>query len=228
LGIVTSPAAGLANTAPQETLQPLFVSSVQGGPAADNGLQPGDVIESVNGAPPFADGIRSAGVMNLLNQQYPRSNPAWLRLYRPATGHTWTVTLKPTWFTPTPQATQPVTFKLLNGDPADVRLAAFVPNAADLVRQAIDALRDNAPLRGLVLDLRGNRSSPTPRPPSRQTHRRGLQPCRRRSRSTHPNRPQTSLARRPNKPSTCGKSAAAGERGAVQCSSTRSSAVAAQ
>jgi carboxyl-terminal processing protease len=156
LGIVTSPAAGLANAAPQETLPPLYVSSVQGGPAADNGLRAGDVIESVNGATPFADGILSSGVINMLDQRYPRSEVARVTLHRPATGRTWTVTLKPTWFTPTPEAAKVVTSKRLDGDIAYVRLAAFMPGAADMVLQAISELRDAGRLRGVALDLRGN------------------------------------------------------------------------
>ena len=41
-------------------------------PAASAGLRPGDIIVSVNGAPPFTDGIISAGVMNLLFGPYPQ------------------------------------------------------------------------------------------------------------------------------------------------------------
>jgi len=68
LGIMTSPGYPLTDTAPQEALPPLFVTAVlPGSPAASHGLRPGDVIVSVNGAPPFADGIISEGVMNLLS-----------------------------------------------------------------------------------------------------------------------------------------------------------------
>ena len=72
LGIMTSPAPPLADTAPQEALPPLFITAVlPGSPAASNGLRPGDIIVSVGGAPPFPDGIISAGVMNLLFGPYP-------------------------------------------------------------------------------------------------------------------------------------------------------------
>ena len=78
LGIITSPGYPLAVTAPQEALPPLFVTAVApGSPAASHGVRPGDVIVSVNGAPPFADGAVSAGVMNLLS--VPTRPPAGCR-----------------------------------------------------------------------------------------------------------------------------------------------------
>ena len=72
LGIMTSPGYPLTDTAPQEALPPLFITAVlPGSPAASHGLRPGDIIVSVNGAPPFAGGIISEGVMNLLYGPYP-------------------------------------------------------------------------------------------------------------------------------------------------------------
>jgi carboxyl-terminal processing protease len=135
---------------------------VRGGPAFDAGLRPGDVIESVNGAPPFAGGILSAGAMNQLNPQYPDNDPVRLELRRPATTRAWTVTLKPAVFALTAQATQVVTSKPLTGDVAYVRLTGFAPNSADMVLQEISKLGTGKTLRGVVLDLRGNRGgSPT-------------------------------------------------------------------
>ena len=62
LGIMTSPAPPLADTAPHEALPPLFITAVApGSPAASSGMRPGDVIVSVDGAPPFAGGIISDG-----------------------------------------------------------------------------------------------------------------------------------------------------------------------
>lgn len=67
LGIMTSPSPPLAQLAPQETLPPLFITTVlPGSPAASAGVRPGDIIVSVNGTPAFTDGTISAGVMNLL------------------------------------------------------------------------------------------------------------------------------------------------------------------
>jgi carboxyl-terminal processing protease len=74
LGMMTSPGYLLVNTAPEEALPPLFVTAVEpGSPAASNGVRPGDVIVSVDGAPPFADGIISDGVMDLLFGPYPQA-----------------------------------------------------------------------------------------------------------------------------------------------------------
>jgi carboxyl-terminal processing protease len=74
LGIMTSAAPPLADVAPQEALPPLFVIAVEpGSPADSHGVRPGDVIVSVNGAPPFVGGIISGGVMHLLFGPYPQA-----------------------------------------------------------------------------------------------------------------------------------------------------------
>ena len=154
LGIMTSPAPGLADTTPQEALPPLFITTVlPGSPAASNGLRPGDIIVSVNGAPPFADGIVSEGVMNLLSGPFPQPGRVSMQLRRPATGRTWTVTLTPAIYQASPPS---VSAKLLNGDMAYVQLPGFFPGAADGVLQAIPNLATGAKLHGLILDLRGN------------------------------------------------------------------------
>ncbi len=154
LGITTSPGYPLTDIAPQEALPPLFITAVApGSPAASRGLRPGDVIVSVDGAPPFADGIVSAGVMNLLYGPYPPPGRVSVRLHRPATGRTWTVTLTAAIYQTHPPA---VSAKLLDGDIAYVQLPGFFPGAADQVLQAITNLAPRAKLRGLILDLRGN------------------------------------------------------------------------
>jgi carboxyl-terminal processing protease len=155
-GVNTTPFTGLAIDAPREALPPLFITTVLGGPAAQHGLRPGDIISAVNGAPPFLDGVPTAGAMSLLSQQYPRDEPVRLTLHRPATGRTWTVTMHPALFAPDAAATTVVTATLLPGGIALVRLAGFAPNAADQVLQAIAKLADRTRLRGLILDLRGN------------------------------------------------------------------------
>jgi carboxyl-terminal processing protease len=160
LGFDTKPS--LAQLAPQEALAPLYVGVVAGGPAADAGLRPGDIIEAVNGAPPFVDGIVSQGVLNLIFQNYPRSDTVRITLRRPVNGRTWTVTMKPRLYRPATPPGPVVTVTLLDGDIAGIRLAGFAPNAADQVRQAIATLGTGRTLRGIVLDLRGNTGgSPT-------------------------------------------------------------------
>jgi carboxyl-terminal processing protease len=155
LGITTSPADEVAVTAPHEAQPPLFVAAVTpGSPAAGRGVRPGDVIVSVDGAPPFAGGVVSEGVMSLLFAPYPQAGQVSVRLQRPATGRTWTLTLTPAlYLAPTPL----VSAKLLDGDIAYVRLPAFFPGAADQVLRAIANLAPGARLHGLILDLRGNR-----------------------------------------------------------------------
>jgi carboxyl-terminal processing protease len=153
--MMTSPGYLLVNTAPQEALPPLFVTAVEpGSPAASNGVRPGDVIVSVNGAPPFADGIISDGVMDLLFGPYPQAGRVSVRLQRPATGRTWTVVLTPAFnqAAPSPGASP----KLLTGDIAYVQLSGFFPGAADLALQLISGTAPGAKLHGLILDLRGN------------------------------------------------------------------------
>jgi carboxyl-terminal processing protease len=154
LGIMTSPAPPLAQIAPQEALPPLFITAVlPGSPAASHGLRPGDIIVTVDGAPPFTDGIISQGVMNLLFGPYPAPGRVTVQLHRPATGRTWTVTMAPALY---PAAPPPVSTKLLNGDIGYVQLPGFFPGAADQVVEAIQGLAGNEKLRGLILDLRGN------------------------------------------------------------------------
>ena len=154
LGIMTSPAPPLAQTAPQEALPPLFITVVlPGSPAASVGLRPGDIIVSVNGAPPFPGGIISQGVMNQLFGPYPAPGRVSVQLQRPATGRTWTVTMAPALYQAAPP---PVSAKLLKGGIGYVLLPGFFPGAADQVLQAVHGLAGNEKLRGLILDLRGN------------------------------------------------------------------------
>ena len=157
LGLLTSPEPYIAANAPSEAVAPLYITSVLGGPAAGQGLRPGDVIVSVNGAPPFVDGVVSEGVFDLLYPQYPAAQPVSIRLQRPATGRTWTVRMKPTYFEPAAAGTDPVPdFKLLRGDIAYAQVSAFSPGMPLELFGDIRLLAEKAKLHGLVLDLRGN------------------------------------------------------------------------
>jgi carboxyl-terminal processing protease len=102
----------------------------------------------------FPGGIISDGVMNLLFGPYPQAGRVSVRLHRPATGRTWTVTLTPAFnqSPPSPGASP----KLLNRDIAYVQLSGFFPGGADVVLQAISNLANGVKLHGLILDLRGN------------------------------------------------------------------------
>jgi carboxyl-terminal processing protease len=59
-------------------------------------------------------------------------------------------------YTLTAPAAAVVTSRLLDGDVAYVRLAAFAPGSADQVLSAIASLRKDRTLRGIILDLRDN------------------------------------------------------------------------
>lgn len=154
LGIVTSPVAPLAATAPAEALPPLFVTSVTpGSPAARQDLRPGDEIVSINGAPPFAGGVVCGGVVTMLFPQYKLGGAVIVRLRRPATGRTWAVAMTPALYASPALA---VSARLLVHDIAYVKLPGFFPGAADQVLKAIAALSQTSSLDGVVLDLRGN------------------------------------------------------------------------
>ena len=164
LGFETSPAPYIAADNPGEALAPLFITSVQGGPAAGAGLRPGDIIVSVDGAPPFVDGVVSEGVFDLVNQSYPQDTPVLVTLYRPATRRTWTVRMTPTFFVDTSSLAGPVPVmsKLLHGDIAYVQITGFAPGVARAALSLIRDLGEKAKLRGVMLDLRGNTGgSPT-------------------------------------------------------------------
>jgi C-terminal processing protease CtpA/Prc len=75
--------------APGETLPPALVTSVDpGSPAARAGVRPGDIVVSVNGAPPFTDGMLSPGVFALLYQSYPQQQALRITVRWPVTGTT--------------------------------------------------------------------------------------------------------------------------------------------
>jgi len=155
VGGAISPSEGLAEYAPGAVLPPLTVTSVDpGSPFARAGIRPGDIIVSVDGAPPFADGMPSAGVFRLLleTQQYP---PQALRITVrwPVTGATRTITVSPGLYKAPAQS---VTAKLLDGDIGYVQILGFYPDVASQVQTAVTDMEKTATLRGLILDLRGN------------------------------------------------------------------------
>ncbi|HWG12519.1 MAG TPA: S41 family peptidase [Streptosporangiaceae bacterium] len=157
VGINTLPAPGLVKYAPGKTLPPAVVMSVDSGsPATRAGVRTGDIIVSVNGAPPFTDGYLSPGVFALLYQSYPQQQPVRITLRWPVTGDTRTVTITPAVY---PALVPPVTAKLLDGAIGYVQLPGFNPGSASQVLAAVTGLEKTATLRGLILDLGGGGGS---------------------------------------------------------------------
>lgn len=154
MGFETAPDADRAISMPASVEPPLFVRRVLGGPAARAGLRAGDVLTAVDGSAPLVGGEPSPGVIRALAQQYPRQDTVRLALRRPATGQVWTVSLRPELYQPDPATNQQVTATTLPGRIGDVALRQFGAAAADQVRQSITGLGQ---LKGVVLDLRGNR-----------------------------------------------------------------------
>jgi carboxyl-terminal processing protease len=131
---------------------PIYITRVLGGSAADKRLRPGDIVESADGAPLFVDGSLSVGALNRLTST--SADPVRLTLRRPSTGRTWTTTLTPSWYEPT---SANVEAERVDGDVAHLSLGSFAPGSADQALAALAGLSKDKQLRGVVLDLRGNR-----------------------------------------------------------------------
>lgn len=156
LGAFLSVSHGTVVHEPQNARGPLFITGIEGGPAAALGLKPGDVIESVDGAPPFVDGVLSVGAMNLLTPPY-RANPVPMHLVlrRPSTGRTWEATATPEVYQLTPGHGN-VPPKLVGGDLVQITLPGFYPGAADDALKQIADMRRTHSVRGVILDFRNN------------------------------------------------------------------------
>ncbi|MEU8251196.1 S41 family peptidase [Nonomuraea sp. NPDC048916] len=154
LGFEANVSASQVNDDPGVALPPLFVTTVEGGAAQAAGLRPGDIIESINGSAPFADG-KAGPAITALYPEHPDARPVRLRLLRQATGRRWSVTLKPGLYPRDLASLQVVRSKLLDDDVAYVRMTGFT-DSANRVLRAISRLRTGRTLAGVVLDLRGN------------------------------------------------------------------------
>lgn len=154
LGVHTQPVGPGGEASPEKTA-PLYLDFIfPGSPAEAAGLKVGDIIAKVNDVPPYVNGVLAPGVLAWLYAKYPSADKVRVTVQRPATGKTWTVNLTPAAF---PWGVQPsVPAKLVDGGIAQVELKGFFPDAAAKVREAIENLRKDATLRGIVLDLRGN------------------------------------------------------------------------
>ncbi|MEU4747006.1 S41 family peptidase, partial [Actinosynnema sp. NPDC023658] len=122
------------------------------GPADVGGLRLGDEVLAINGVPVFVNGVLNRAVLSWLTDGQAGST-AQFTVRRPATGETFTATLTAAQF---PAQRPDVQSRLVDGNIAYVTLPGFAPELADRVLAAVAALRAQASLRGVVLDLRGN------------------------------------------------------------------------
>jgi carboxyl-terminal processing protease len=133
--------------------EPAYINAITpNGPAAAAGLKLGDEVLAVNEVPLFTNGVFNKGVLAWLTKGDVGAT-ATFTVHRPATGETLTVTATAARAPGPPPA---VTSRLVDGNVAYVTLPGFDPELADQVLAAVDALRSQAGLRGVLLDLRGN------------------------------------------------------------------------
>jgi carboxyl-terminal processing protease len=151
-GIGLSTIVGPGDVDPVAT-EPAYLNDLTpGGPAEQAGLRLGDEVLSIDGVPLFTGGVFNTGVVNALLDKSAGTDVAFT-VHRPSTGQTFTATVH----TAPVRGQRPgVTSRLVDGDIAYVTLPGFDVALADQVLAAIAALREQAPLRGVVLDLRGN------------------------------------------------------------------------
>ncbi|MFB7950211.1 S41 family peptidase [Kitasatospora phosalacinea] len=152
LGIVEAP-DGRPTPDIRDVDGPLHLRSVDpGSPAATAGLKPGDVLVDVNGVPVTLNGHLTPGVLEWL---HPGSaDPVRLTVTRPATGASRSVDLTPVPERPRPAPAPAV--DLVAPDVARITLPDFSPGAVDEALRQLAALRARSPLRGVVVDVRGN------------------------------------------------------------------------
>jgi carboxyl-terminal processing protease len=151
LGINTSTEPG--PRAQPDAHPPLFITAVwPGGPADAAGLKAGDVIAEVNGVPPFPDGRIDDGVMNWLSPTYPNDDRLAITISRTSTGAEWTTSLRPAFYADPPL----MSATTLPTSLVDVQLRGFAPGVADIALAAVRSAAQARPLKGIILDLRGN------------------------------------------------------------------------
>jgi carboxyl-terminal processing protease len=151
-GIELSAIVGPGDIDPVAVAPAYITRILETGPAGVAGIRLGDEILALNGVPLFSNGIINKGALAFLSTG-DVGTTVDITARRPTTGETFTVTATAARLQgPRPE----VTSRLVDGNIAYVSLPGFNPQLAGQVLAAVAALREQADLRGFILDLRGN------------------------------------------------------------------------
>lgn len=140
------PFVGIGVQLSEQSGRVIIVGVLEGSPAAEGGILPGDVILSVNGQ--AVEGRSVTDVRQLIAGE--EGAPVTLGLLRPATGESVTVTLLRA------RIVQPTaTARMIASNIGYLRLTQFRMGSADHVGALLRQLQGDG-ARGLILDLRNN------------------------------------------------------------------------
>ena len=123
------------------------VSVIQNTPAERGGILTGDIIRAINGSP--AKGMNMASMIE--NMKGAIGESVALLLARPEQPDLIALTLKRELIT-----TTSISYRNLAGGIGYIRLSSFDQNAGENLKLSLATLNQDAPLTGLILDLRNN------------------------------------------------------------------------
>ena len=123
------------------------VSVIQNTPAERGGILTGDIIRAINGNP--AKGMNMASMIE--NMKGAIGESVALLLARPEQPELIALTLKRELIT-----TTSISYRNLAGGIGYIRLSSFDQNAGENLKLSLATLNQDAPLTGLILDLRNN------------------------------------------------------------------------
>lgn len=126
--------------------QPVVVTAIDGSPAAEAGIKGGDVITAVNGKQTV--GMTQADLVKALRGQ--EGTTVELLLERPTEDRSFTVTLERRKI-----EVEPVTWSMLPGNVAFIRISEFSIGATDGLQAALTAVKELG-ATAIILDLRNN------------------------------------------------------------------------
>lgn len=124
-----------------------IVNVYAGGPAAEAGIQPGDILKTVDGTDVSGIALDSLAADYILGED---GTELTLTLYRPSSEETYTCTL-----TRRDVEIQSVSYEMLKDGIGLIQVTTFNETTPDAFNAAIDALSAEG-MRALVIDLRDN------------------------------------------------------------------------